>query len=174
MLAVKANDQAIVLSCQKGMQVLNAADGKTLWERAASPDGFDVGGDRAVALAAEDGAKSWATFDLKSGRPIARQAVAADTLWHPPVLVGQTVLVSDSLGGEVTGFDAVSGRRRFELALDMPLAGPPVTAADKVLLHTLRAGVIHVTIVDPAHARVGRRCCSRPAGTRSAAWACRH
>lgn len=153
-LGVKANDQAVILSCRKGLQVLNASDGKTLWEQKEIAEGFDLCGNMAVVLTAEGGSKYWATFDLKSGRQIARQVVAADTLWTVPVLIGQTVLMSDSLGGVVTGFDANNGRRRFELSLAMPLVGPPVTVGDKVLVHTLRAGVINVSIFDPASMRL--------------------
>jgi tetratricopeptide (TPR) repeat protein len=153
-LGVKANDQAVVISCQKGLQALGVSDGKTLWEQKAAPDGFDIWGNMAVVLAAEEGVKYWATFDLKSGRQIARQAVAADTLWTAPVLFGQTVLMSDSLGGVIIGFDANSGRRQFELALERPLAGPPVAAGDKVLLHPLRAGAINVSILDPTSLRL--------------------
>ena len=62
--------------------------------------------------------------------------------------------MSDSLGGVVTGFDALGGRRQFELAFERPLAGPPMAAGEKVLFHTLNSGVINVSIFDPASLRL--------------------
>ena len=148
-MGVKATKEAVVLSCQKGLRVLNAADGKALWEHAAASGGFDVSGDTVVLVTGESGDPYWATLDLKTGRQIARRDVSAGTLWYWPVLTGRTVLMSDSLGGVLTGFDAGTGRQQFELKLDTPLVGPPVVAGGKVMLHTLRAGAIHASVLDP-------------------------
>jgi outer membrane protein assembly factor BamB len=151
---VKATPEAVVVSSQKGFQVLSAADGRPLWEHKTASGGFDVFGGTAVLVTAEAGAQQWATLDLKTGRQIARQEVSTGTLWYWPVLAGRTVLMSDSLGGILTGFDAGTGRRLFELTLDTPLVGPPVVAGDKILLHTLKAGSIQAGVLDPAAMQV--------------------
>jgi tetratricopeptide (TPR) repeat protein len=150
----RSTDEVLVLSCQKGLQALSVSGGTKLWEHPAAPAGFDVSGDLVVALFTDAGENSWATFDLKGGQPIARQRVTDGALWHPPLLIGKTVLMSDSLSAIITGFDARSGRRQFELVLDAALAGHPTAAGNTVLLHTLKSGTINVSTLDLATMRL--------------------
>ena len=145
-LSVKVGGGIVMVSCQKGMQALSIFDGKLLWEQPPASGGFDLGGDTLVLMSAEAGEKYWAARDATTGRQTAQGKLAAATLWQWPLLAGQTVLLSDSLGG-VRGFAAGTGARQFELDLEKPLEGSPFVAGDKVLLHTLQSGLIHVSIL---------------------------
>jgi outer membrane protein assembly factor BamB len=102
------------------------------------------------------GEKELLILETETGKAIARKAVSASQLWHPPVLASGVVLLTDSLGGNVFGFDVRTGQDRFTFALGAPPISPLTVPAgrDAAFMHTLRDGAVHVTVLDLKRLRV--------------------
>ena len=144
----------VVVGGTKGIRVLRSADGAQLWRRPGDWTTFDVD-DRTLALLTptETGGKELLTLEPATGRVIATRPVSASTLWHPPVLAGDVVLLTDSFNGRVSGFDVRTGRERFVFALDVSPIRPltvvgPSGRDGAAIMHTVRDGTLHVTVLD--------------------------
>ena len=153
--SVRTTGRLVVIAGARGIQALRADTGQMLWERMGGGMLFDVN-DRVLALLAstETGDKELLSLEPESGKVIARKTVSASALWHPPALAGEVVLLTDSLKGNVFGFDAKTCQDRFTFALGTSPIAPLTVLGDVAVMHTLRDGAVNVAVLDLKRLRI--------------------
>jgi len=146
---VKMVGRLVAAMGTKGLCVLRADDGTVLWRRAGAWMTFDLDGKTLALLGpVTPTGRELRTLEPATGKVIARASVSASTLWHPPALAGDVVLLTDSFNGKVSGFDVRTGRERFTFALDVQPIRPLTLLGDVALVHTLRDGTLWVKALD--------------------------
>ncbi|MFB3893071.1 MAG: PQQ-binding-like beta-propeller repeat protein [Phycisphaerae bacterium] len=163
--SVRIAGKTVIIGGQKGIQALDIASGAQAYERLGDGILFDTDVPAragVVVLSTPEGApprcpRQCLTLAPDTGKVIVGRILPAKTasiLWHPPVLAGDMVLLTDSLNGTLYGVDAKTGQDRFTFTFDAPAMSQPMVVGDAAFIHTFRGGTVRVTAVDLKRLRV--------------------
>lgn len=148
--AVRLSGGALLLVTPGAAVALHPATGETIWSF-APPAALDL---RAAALGpmALVGSDTGFLYGLDAGSgTVAWRVRLPGPLATPPLLLAGSCLAlcSTDMGGSLLALDPASGRRRFELPLDVTPAGAPITFAGLIGIVGMVAGDAVVIAVDP-------------------------
>jgi tetratricopeptide (TPR) repeat protein len=147
--SLAASERFVLVSGATEVQMLSAADGRSLWRRPVRLPVSDMTDDAVVVInTAAGGGKEFLALSCESGAALGTCTLSSSVAWQHPVLSGGLVLLTDSLTGTISGLDLQGCRPRFLCKLDVtPIASPRIFN-QVAYVHYLQDGNLHVAALD--------------------------